>query len=454
MKYIFLSLLSLLLFFFGSAQSDDAAFIKSISDNILTSKSSYNNLHHLTKKVGARLAGSKQMVMAEQWGYKALQAAGADTVYFQECRVPVWQRGGTDKAHVVTPKGKRPLQVVALGNTLGSGKAGVKAPVVVVKNWADLEARKDNIKGKIVFYSVGFDERHVRTFQAYSESVQYRGAGASRAAKYGAVAVIVRSMSHSNDNFPHTGSVNYNDSFPKIPAVAIGLRDAAYLDSFASNSNTVVELFTYGRTLPDTIGNNVIAELKGTLHPEKIITLGGHLDSWDNCEGAHDDGAGIVQTIEVLRAFKELGYRPKHTIRFVFFANEENGLRGGRKYAEEAKRKNEQHVFALESDAGGFTPRGFSFSGPESSWSKLLSWKELLAPYYGDQFSKGGGGADIGPLARTMNVPVAGLLPDSQRYFDVHHAANDTFESVNFRELNLGAINMAALVYLVDQYGL
>ena len=211
---------------------------------------------------------------------------------------------------------------------------------------------------------------------------------------------------------------------------------------------------TNGSFGPDVVGHSVVAELTGTEFPNEYITVGGHLDSWDVNEGAHDDGAGIVQTIEIMRALKVLGYKPKRTLRFVLFANEENGMRGGNKYAEEAKKNNEKHVFALESDAGGFTPRGFGFTVTPSQLTKVQSWLSLLKPYGTDFLQAGGGGADIGPLNRTFGTPIAGLMPDSQRYFDIHHARSDVFENVNKRELNLGAVNMAALIYLVDQYGL
>lgn len=455
LNYLLTGLLLITQSVFAQDYTTDSVFIKKMADDILKNKASYNNLYYLTKKIGGRLAGSPQMVMAEQWGANALKEAGADNIILQECMVPHWVRGKKEYAFLYNGKNKQSLNITVLGNSMGTGNKAVKAGVVQIKSFEELEKRKEEIKGKIVFYDIPFEETFVRTFQAYSQSATYRSNGASRAAKYGAVAVLVRSMSHAMDNHPHTGAMNYNDSFPKIPAAALGLEDVAVLSKkLADNSLTEVELFTSGKFLPDTIGHNVIGELKGSLYPEKIITIGGHLDSWDLAEGAHDDGAGVVQTIEVLRAFKAAGYQPKHTIRFVLFANEENGLRGGRKYAEEAKAKNEQHVFALESDAGGFTPRGFGFSVPEESWNKIQPWKTLLAPYYGDEFTKGGGGADIGPLARTLNVPVAGLTPDSQRYFDVHHAKSDVFEAVNIRELKLGAINMAALIYLIDKYGL
>jgi hypothetical protein len=330
----------------------------------------------------------------------------------------------------------------------------VTEEVLLVNSFDELEKRKDEVKGKIVFYNYRFNDTYVNTFFSYRDAGQYRGQGPSRAAKYGAKAVIVRSLSHAADNNPHTGATRYDSAYVKIPAVAIGLRDADWLGEQLQKGKLNVTLKTYGYFLPDTIGHNIIGELKGAEFPDEIITVGGHLDSWDNCEGAHDDGAGVVQTIEILRAFKAIGYKPKRTIRFVLFANEENGLRGGNKYADEAKAKNEKHILAMESDAGGFTPRALGFTGTDEQYQKFLSWKELIAPYGCNEFVKGGGGADIGPLNRAFKTPTASLNPDTQRYFDIHHSRNDVFENVNKRELELGAVNMAALIYLVDKYGL
>lgn len=448
-----------------SAQNDDSLFIRRIADEILVNGQAYNNLRTLTKTVGGRLSGSPQMVKAEQWGLKTMQESGADKAWLQECMVPHWVRGGKDEAKATynasTPgarnyvPGSKNLYVTALGNSSGSGPKGVKAEVVEVKSFADLESKKDELKGKIVFYNYHFNQTFINTFQSYGDAVQYRGAGASRAAKYGAVAVIVRSMSHSADNYPHTGSLRYDTTLPKIPAVAIGLQDADWLDKELQEGQKVtIAMKTYGKFLPDTIGDNVIGELTGSEFPDQIITIGGHLDSWDLAEGAHDDGTGVVHTMEILRTFKALGYKPKHTIRFVLFMNEENGGRGGNKYADEAKTKNEKHIFALESDAGGFTPRGFSFGGTADQLKKVQSWIPLLSPYGVYEIENGGGGSDINPLNRVLKTPVAELNPDSQRYFDYHHAPNDVFENVNKRELELGAINMAALIYLVDKYGL
>ncbi|MFM1857859.1 MAG: hypothetical protein RLZ05_919 [Bacteroidota bacterium] len=439
------------------SQSADSLFIKNLSDEILRHSKAYEQLAYLTKQIGPRLAGSAGMVKAEQWGLKEMQKAGADKAWGQECLVPHWVRGGVDKAtafFVSNDKKGIPLDVVALGNSIGTGSTPLRAEVVEVKSFEDLEMKKEVVKGKIVFYNYPFNPTYVRTFQAYGDASKYRGQGPSQAAKFGAVGIIVRSMSHGTNNHPHTGATRYDSMYTKIPAVAIGLEDADRLSRWLTKESVQVQIKTNGHFLPDTIGHNIIGELTGTEFPDEIITVGGHLDSWDNCEGAHDDGAGCVQTLEILRAFKAIGFRPRHTIRFVLFANEENGLRGGSKYAEEAKQKNEKHIFALESDAGGFTPRGFGFTLSDAQYQKVLGWQSLIAPYGCSEFSRGGGGADIGPLNRTFNTPVAGLQPDSQRYFDYHHARNDVLEAVNKRELELGAVNMAALLYLVDRYGL
>ncbi len=443
-------------------EMNDSLFIHNIAVNILSNDAAYNHLHYLTKNIGGRLAGSNKMVLAEQWGAKVMKECGAQTVLLQECSVPHWVRGGKDVAFVTytDANGKKKeykLNILALGNSVGSGAAGVHAPLIRVNNWDDLESKKNEIKGKIVFYNNPFDDTLINTFEAYRKNVVYRGNGASRAAKYGALAVMIRSMTNTpGNNYPHTGSLRYADSIKQIPAAAMGLMDVKELDSlFDQHLSLSASLYTQGKMLPDTIGHNIIGEMRGSEHPEQIITIGGHLDSWDPAEGANDDGTGVVQTLEVLRAFAALGYHPKHTLRFVLFANEENGTRGAKKYADEAKQKGEQHVFALESDDGGFTPRGFRFDVDSSSatWQKLTAWEPLFLPYYGDHFERGESGSDVGYL-KALGTPLAGLNTDSQRYFYIHHAASDVFENVDIREMKLGAINMAALIYLVDQYGL
>lgn len=460
MKKHFVLLMLSILTLKAYSQSEDSLFIRSIADEILLHGKAYDDLKVLTKQIGGRLAGSPQMVKAENWGLQLMQSLHPDKSWLQECMVPHWVRGGKDVAVATYGNDKKThltknLDVIALGNSFGTGGKNLSAEVIEIKNFDDLEAKKDQLKNKIVFYSYPFNKRFIKTFMAYGDAVKYRGAGPSRAARYGAVGVIVRSMSESTDNYPHTGATNYNDSFPKIAAVAVGLQDADWLSEALQAGPVSVSMKTNGHFLPDTIGHNVIAELRGSEFPDEYITIGGHLDSWDPAEGAHDDGTGVVQTIEILRVFKTLGYHPKHTIRFVLFANEENGTRGGKKYAEEAKAKGEKHIFALESDEGGFTPRGFGFTGPDNQYKKIVNWSaNLLAQYGATEVARGGGGSDIESLSATQNTPLGSIMPDSQRYFDIHHTRNDVFENVNKRELELGAVNIAGLIYLIDKYGL
>lgn len=441
----------------NAQSSDDALFIKKIADDVLQNGKAHDLLRQLTKDIGGRLAGSPQFTKAVEWGELSMKNLGADRVFLQECMMPNWKRGGKDEASIISVDGKktnRALDVLALGNSLGSGGKAVTAKVIAVANFAELEAKKDLIKGNIVYYNYSFDPTNIEPSTSYGQAGQYRRNGASRAAKYGAVGIMIRSLTEATDNNPHTGSMTYNDSFPKIPAIALGGYDADYVWNLSKQSGFEVSFKTNGHFLPDAKGHNVIAELKGSEFPDQYITIGGHLDSWDVNEGASDDGTGVVQTMEILRALKKLGYQPKHTIRFVLFANEENGLRGGNKYAEEAKTNNEKHIFALESDEGGFTPRGFGFTIEPERLNKIQAWLPLLFPYGTTYLKMGGGGADIGPLSRTFGTPLAGFVPDNQRYFDLHHARSDVFENVNKRELLLGAINMAGLIYLVDKYGL
>jgi carboxypeptidase Q len=433
----------------------DSVMIKKISDEILRNGKAYELLYQLTKQIGGRLAGSPQFAKAVQWGKNAMEKNGADNVFLQECMVPHWVRGGQDAAvitRVNDTRTARKLDVLALGNSLGNGT--VTAQVLAVADFAELERKKDEVKGKIVYYNNGFDPTNVKPFVSYGQAGIYRRSGPSRAAKYGAVGVMIRSLSESSSNDPHTGAMAYNDSFPKIPAVAVGPRDADEVWELSKKAAFIMSMTTNGHFLPDTIGHNVIGELRGTEFPNEYITIGGHLDSWDVNEGAHDDGTGVVHTIEIMRALQAIGYKPKHTLRFVLFANEENGLRGGIKYAEEAKAKGEKHLFALESDAGGFTPRGFSLQVTPQQMAKVKSWLPLLSAYGTEEFTADGGGADVGPLNRAFGIPVGELNPDPQRYFDIHHARSDVFENVNKRELLLGAVNMAAFIYLVDKYGL
>ena len=455
-KNIFLGTSALLFSLATLAQNEDSLTIRKIANEVLTNGKAYDNLRYLCKKIGPRLSGSTNAQKAVEATARMLKEAGADTVYLQPCMVPHWVRGAKERGYIQMAGGtRRNLNLCALGNSVGSGKKGVSAGIVEIKSFAELDKLGTAlIKGKIVFFNFPMNPTYIETFNAYGESGRSRTTGPAKAAKYGAIAVMVRSLASNPDDFPHTGVTIYNDSFPKIPAVAISTNDAEWLSQqLKMKMQLKAFIQTNCANLPDAPSFNVVGEIRGSKFPEEIISVGGHLDSWDLAEGAQDDGAGIVQSIEVLRAIKTVVLKPQRTIRAVMFMNEENGGRGAEKYLELAKANKEKHLFGLESDAGGFTPRGFSFDVPEKAFEKMKGWENLFYPYGASNFTKGGGGADIGPL-KTIGAGVCGLRPDSQRYFDVHHASTDVFENVSRRELHLGALNMAALVYLVDKNGL
>jgi carboxypeptidase Q len=457
MKKSFLFLvIGFLAFHNGYAQvNQDSLVIKKISDDIFMNGQAYANLKYLCKKVGPRLSGSAGAALAVEQTARMLREAGADTVYLQPCMVPKWERGAKEVGKATLTNGKSmPLNIVALGMSVGTAAAGISASVVEVKSFTELDAMgADKIKGKIVFYNYRMDPRHINTFRAYGEAGIYRSQGPSRAAALGAIGVIVRTLSPVIDDNPHTGATRYDENQPKIPAVAISTMGAEELSkAIAAKQVKQVYIKTNCKQFEDVLSYNVVGEIRGSAFPEEIITVGGHLDSWDLAEGAHDDGTGCVQSIEVLRAIKANIGKPKRTVRAVMFMNEENGLRGGTKYAEIAKEEKKKFIMAMESDAGGFTPRGFGFTANAMQKEKIMSWKPLFHNYGALEFNEGGGGADIGPL-RGLGTALIGLNPDSQRYMDLHHAKTDVFEAVSERELNLGTVVMTAMVYLVSQYG-
>jgi hypothetical protein len=439
------------------AQSTDEQIIRKIYDEALAKGQSYEMLEHLCTKIGPRLSGSPGAAAAVEWSRQVMQAYGIDSVWLQPVLVPHWVRGKKEIGRIINSKklGSETVNICALGGSVGTGAGGVLANVVEVKTWDELkQLGEKGVKGKIVFFNRPMDPKLIPMFSSYGGAVDQRANGASEAAKLGAIGVIVRSMGVNLEDYPHTGSLRYALNVPKIPAVAIATRHAELLSELLKDDKDLKFYFeTHCETLPDAPSFNVIGELKGTERPEEIIVVGGHLDSWDLGQGAHDDGAGCVQSIEVLRLFKAMGYKPKRTIRAVMFMNEENGLRGGVEYANQAKLKNEKHIAAIESDRGGFTPRGFTVPTQPKAKTKVQNWKPLLEPYGLSDFSQEGGGADISPLA-PQGVPLMGYLPDSQRYFNFHHTAEDTFDKVDKRELELGAAAMAAIIYLIDRYGL
>ena len=432
--------------------------LKKFYTTALTDGKAYDWLDYLSNEIGGRLSGSFEAESAVKYTEAELSALGLDKVWLQPVMVPKWTRGFKEYAYIESLTGEKTVtDICALGGSVATPSLGIKAEVVEVKGLDELAALgKEKLAGKIVFYNRPMQADLIQTFEAYGGCVDQRYSGAAEAGKYGALGVIVRSMNLRMDDYPHTGAMSYGDTpvSQRIPAAAISTNGAEYLSSLLKLQPNLLFYFKQNcKTYPDVQSYNVIGEITGTEFPNKYMVVGGHLDSWDLADGSHDDGAGCVQSMEVLRLFQKVGYKPKHSMRVVLFMNEENGLRGGNKYAEEAKLKNEHHVFGLESDAGGFTPRGFSFDCDEANFNQVLGWQELFKPYLIHYFEKGGSGADIGPLKKE-GIVLCGLRPDSQRYFDYHHAANDTFDAVNKRELELGAATMASLMYLFDKYGM
>ncbi len=461
MKKIAIILLTLLFASEGYSQrvnSQDSLTIRSIYDMALLNGKSYDWLDYLSNNIGGRLSGTLNAEKAVQYTKAELDKLGLDKVWLQPVMVPKWTRGFPEYAYVETGPGKTlRTNVCALGGSVATSDIGLKARVIEVQGIEDLARYgREQIEGKIVFYNRPMQADLINTFEAYGGCADQRYAGAMEAAKYGAVGVVVRSMNLRLDDLPHTGSMTYGDTpiNQRIPACAISTRGANLLSNTLKLLPTLQFYFKQScEVYNDVQSYNVIGEITGSTYPNKYMVVGGHLDSWDLGDGSHDDGAGCAQSMEVLRLFKEIKYKPKHSIRVVLFMNEENGLRGGKKYAAEAKRKGEKHVFAVESDSGGFTPRGFSFDCDDSNFAQVKSWEQLFKPYLIHYFEKGGSGADIGPL-KEPGMVLAGLRPDSQRYFDYHHAANDTFDAVNKRELELGGATMASLLYLFDTYGI
>ncbi|MBS1486987.1 MAG: M20/M25/M40 family metallo-hydrolase [Bacteroidetes bacterium] len=453
----------LLILFLGihamlSAQNpQDQKSIKEIFNEALKNGKSYQMLKDLCINIGPRLAGSPGAAAAVEWSRHIMERNDFDSVWLQPVMVPHWVRGQQEIARVINSKkmGTVSLAVCALGNSVGTGPSGVSAQVVEVKSFDELkQLGAKTVQGKIVFFNRPMDPTQVNTFAAYGGAVDQRVGGASEAAKLGAVAVIVRSMGVNLEDYPHTGSMRYADNVPKIPAIAVSTKHAELLSKLVREEKELqVYIETHCEMLDDAPSFNVVGQLNGSEYKDEIIDVGGHLDSWDLAQGAHDDGAGCVQAIEVLRLFKMLGIKPKRTLRAVMFMNEENGLRGGMKYGELAKANKEKHIAAIESDEGGFTPRGFSMTADEPVKTKIKNWKPLLEPYGLTDFEHPGGGADIGPLA-PLGTAMIGFSPDTQRYFDYHHTPVDTIDKVSPRELEMGAAAMAALVFLIDKYGL
>lgn len=466
-KILLILCLFLSVSFSSENESSDKKMLRSIYDEALDNGQAYDHLRDLCLNIGARLSGSPEAAEAVAWAEQVLKDYNFDKVYLQEVMVPHWVRGEMETAQVIlNDHTMYSMDISALGGSVSTNGI-LEAEMITVYSIEELaELGNERIAGKIVFFNRPMDQKLINTFHSYSGCVDQRSSGAAEAAVYGAVGMVVRSMNTRTDDFPHTGATNYKEGGNKIPAAAISTSDADALEKLLiKNPSLKFSMELHCELLPDVLSYNVIAEIKGAEFPQEIILVGGHLDSWDMGHGAHDDGAGCVQSMEVLRIFKTLGYKPKRTIRCVLFMNEENGAKGAIKYAEISKEKiseasaskQEIHIAAIESDRGGFSPRGFYVDGIDSKkqmWlDKIAAWKDLFKPYDVHFFELGFSGVDVNFL-KDQGFALIGFVPDSQRYFDHHHSDFDTFDQINKRELHLGAATMTSLVYLIDQHGL
>ncbi|MFI5335339.1 MAG: M20/M25/M40 family metallo-hydrolase [Opitutales bacterium] len=431
----------------------DELMLRRIYDTALVGGPAHDQLRELCETFPGRLAGSTKLVGAAAWARGILTRQGADRTELQPVMVPHWERGAPESVRIVNSSGGEALTATALGGSVPTPAAGLTATVVELHSLDELKTT--DVKGKIVFFNRAMNPAYLNTGRAYGEAGDARNRGPAEAAKHGAVGVLTRSLTLAHDDVPHTGATTYLPDVPRIPAAALSfLASDRLAAALQANPALQVEIKIHSQWFGDSPAFNVLGELRGSEHPEQIIAVGGHLDSWDIAPGAHDDGSGVIQSIEVLRIFKALGYTPRHTIRCVLFANEENGLRGAMEYARIVGEKKEEHLLALETDNGGFQPKGFNLGNPAGdAHLRAARWKELFEPYGILVFQHGSGGADVSPLLR-YGYTVAGLTPDSQRYFDYHHTATDSIDKVNPRELELGAAAMAALIYLIDQHGL
>jgi Zn-dependent M28 family amino/carboxypeptidase len=431
--------------------------IDALVQDAMNSGKAYENLKSLCTTAPHRLSGSGDAATAIKWAQEAMRGAGLTNVHTEPVMVPHWVRGGRSELSfnqsnesliASNYSGSGELSILALGGSVGTPDAGLTGGVVEVKNFDDLHALGDKAKGKFVFFNRPMD-RSKDPFAAYGGAVDQRGHGAVEAAKVGAIGAIVRSMTMSDDDFPHTGGMGYDDGVAKVPAVAVSTKGADQLSSMLkTDADIKLTLNLDCKWLDDAPSFNVIGDVVGSEKPDEIVVVGGHLDNWDVGQGANDDGAGIVHSLEAARLINDLPRHPKRTIRVVFFINEENGARGAAAYYEAHKPEMDRHVLALESDRGGFSPRGFETDASPESLATLREIATVVKPLGIDWVESGHGGTDIGPMARSGVITV-GFVPDPQRYFDFHHSDLDTLDNVHPRELELGAAAIAGFLYVV-----
>ena len=412
-------------------------------------RTAYARLAELTDGIGARLSGSPELTRAIAWAVSTLKADGHE-VRTEKVMVPHWVRGA-EEASLSAPIARR-LSILGLGGTIATPKGGITAPVVVVKSFDDLDARAADIKGKIVLFDVPMPAFSDDKGSGYGDVAPYRGIGASRAAKHGAVAALVRSVTAHSLRTPHTGSMFYLPDMPRIPAAAVTVEDAPLISRLAAKGPVSIKLRLDNQHLPDAESANVIAELRGREKPDEIVLIGAHLDSWDVGQGAHDDGAGCVMVMQALSVLKQLGLQPRRTIRVVLFTNEENGLRGARAYVEAHKAELDKHVLAFESDIGGYAPRGFGIEASKDALPRVIARTReigtLMAPLGVTRIAEGHAGSDVGGLVEA-GVPGLGLLTDHKTYFDIHHTDADTLDKVDPAALADNVAAVAILAYVV-----
>jgi carboxypeptidase Q len=407
----------------------------------LTNDKAYTRLGYLTDRIGNRLSGSANLERAITWALAEMKSDGLENVRAEKVMVPHWVRGA-ESLEILAPVSTK-LSLLGLGNSIATPAEGITADAIVVRNFAELDALGERVRGKIVVYNAPFTN--------YGATVQYRTQGASRAARYGAVAALVRSITPVSLQTPHTGAMNYDPQQPKIPAAAITIEGAEMLQRTYDRGDKIqLRLKMEAKFLPDAESANVIAELKGSERPDEIVLIGGHYDSWDVGQGAHDDGGSCIAAWEAIRLLKELGLRPRRTIRVVLYTNEENGLRGGTAYRDAHRAELSKHVLAIEADSGIYRPEGIGLAAnaPLLARSNLQEIAKLLAGIDADRIGASGGGADIGPITRE-GVLGANLDVEGSRYFEIHHTEADTLDKINPRDLALCVATMAVFAYTV-----
>jgi len=445
------ALLLPLLLFQGTPAEPGATVTRILSAG-MASGQAYAKLEALCTRAPKRLSGSPGAAAAIAWAKEALEADGLENVHLEDCSVPVWQRGKLATLSVREPAAARgtALPILALGGSVGTQAQALEGPLLVVTSFEELAANAARAKGAIVLFNRPMDPTRLDTFEAYGEAVSQRSRGAIEAAKAGALAAIVRSMTTRLDDLPHTGAMRYEDGVARVPAAAVSTAGAERLAALARAGSVRLHLELDCASAGEAPSHNVVGEVRGRELPDEIVLVGGHLDAWDVGVGAVDDGSGCAQAIECARLWKALALRPRRTLRVVLFMNEENGLRGGLAYRDAHKAELGKHVLALETDRGGFVPRGFTHSGGPATLAALEPLRLELARAGAGELRAGSGGADIGPLG-SEGVLLMELLPDPQRYFDYHHCERDTLEAVNPRELELGAACLAALTWFVAE---